>query len=189
VITTLKHGDTLNVIHAPRFSGQDWTEVQYIAGNQVFPTGVMRTRDLNNWTSNQPDVALSLLETFAPPYGASDSDLSVQAGKLSAFIQRFPGTPQQAQAQADLDKVNAALNHGAPAENPPKKGGNQPPVPAPASTISPEAALSRAQQLWENGQYVQAERLLRQALQQKPDFTAAKTLLERVQKARQLEGN
>src|ERR1700689_3970018 len=42
----------------------------------------------------------------------------------------------------------------------------------------PAASVAQAQRYWENGDYTQAERLLRRVLQQKPDFAPAKLLFD-----------
>jgi len=111
VVVKLKKGDKVNVLRAPHSATQDWTQVQYIAPGRVYPAGVMNTADLGNWSSSDPDVALLLVEMYAPAEGAEETELRQYAQRLSAFIQiqRFAGTPQQARAQAELDKINASL--------------------------------------------------------------------------------
>ncbi len=186
LIVNLKKGDVVNVIRPPRSRTQEWTEVQFIAGTRTYPAGAMKTSDLTNWNSTKPDIALYLTEMYAPADGAGESELREYQQKLSAFLQRFQGVAEQSQAQAELDKTNAALARlAAPAS------AEVPSKPAPAPSGSPlelAPALARAQQLWETGQYDAAERLLNRMLQQKPDLSDAKQLLDRVHKARRLEG-
>jgi serine/threonine protein kinase len=196
VVTTLKKGDVVNVIHPPHSRSQDWTEVQYIAGNHVYPAGAAKTADLTNWNSTKPDVALLLIKAFAPQDGASEAELRDYSQKLTAFMLRFAGTPEQAQAQAELDKTAAALGRlseppatPTPTTPAPGKSPAGSPTPAPTPALDQGAVLAQAQKAWENGDYTQAERLLKRILQQNPDFKAAQTLLEKVQKAKKLEGH
>jgi hypothetical protein len=186
ILVTLKKGDVVNVIRPPRSRSQEWTEVQYVAGKTPSAAGAMHTTDLTSWSSSKPDVALYFIEMYAPGPGAGDAELRQYAQNLSAFIQHFSGTPQQNDAKAELDKTNAALAHAtAPGQ------GKNPATAAPKPPTPPfdaEGELQRAEKLWENGDYAAAERSLRRILQQKPDFSAARMLLDKVQKARKLEG-
>lgn len=213
-ITTVKKDDTVNVISAPHSKDQEWTAVQYIAGNKVFAAGAMKTADLGGWASAKPDVALFLLQTFGAADAADEAGLRAYVDKLSAFISQYPGTPQETEARAELDKVNARLSaaaasaaaaagqvsdpaQGSAAANQqsntaaaqangqtPQNGQNPPPGPPP----TPEALVKRAAALWEQGEYGKAERQLKWALALKPDFQPAKDLLVKVEKAIQLEG-
>ncbi|HLH38685.1 MAG TPA: protein kinase [Bryobacteraceae bacterium] len=185
VIVNLKKGDTVNVLQPPRSLTQEWTGVQYIDGKKIYPAGAIKTSALTNWNSNKSDVAIHLVEMQAPGAGAGEEEWRAYQQKLSAFIDRFAGAPELALAQADLNQAAGALAHlsqpAAAAQAPAK-----PASPAPAE--DPAAMLARAQYLWENGQYDASERLLRRLMQIKPDLSAAKQLLEKVQKARKLEG-
>jgi hypothetical protein len=185
VLVTLKKGDSVNVIRPPRSRSQEWTEVQYVGGKSPTAAGAIHTTDLTNWSSSKPDVALYFIEMYAPGPGAGESELRSYAQNLSSYIQHFSGTPQQNDARAELDKTNAALQHlAAPAQTPGKAA-----APAkPAPPFDAEAELARAEKSWENGDYNSAERTLRRILQQKPDFPAARMMLDKVQKAKQLEG-
>jgi eukaryotic-like serine/threonine-protein kinase len=196
-VVKLKKGDTVNVIRPPRSLSQEWTEVQYVAGNRVYAAGAIKTGDLGNWSSTKPETALYLVELYAPPEGAGESDLRQYAQRLGTWIQRYGNAPQRADAQAELNKTNAALANlaGASAAAPASAApaANAPPAPQtapPAGAIrfDAEAALARAEQLWVDGDYDKAERALKRILQQKPGFPAAQQLLQKVQKARQLEG-
>src|SRR5579885_2538152 len=185
VVVNLKKGDTVNVLQPPRSLTQEWTAVQYIAGKKIYPAGAIRTSALTNWNSDKSDVALRLLEMQAPGAGAGEEEWRAYQQKLSAFIERFAGAPELAQAQADLNQAAGALAN----LSPPAAEAAAPAKPAsPAPAEDPAAMLARAQSFWENGQYDPAERLLRRLLQIKPDFSAAKQLLDKVQKARKLEG-
>ena len=195
ILVTLKKGDPVNVIRPPHSRSQQWTEVQYVSGKTVSPAGAIHTADLDGWSSTRPDVALSLVEMYSPGPGAAEEDLRQYAGKLSAFLQQFGGTPQQAEARAELDKTNAALAAGAASPEPaarnlppsvPSKAAPAPPKSAPA--LNPDAELKRAEQAWEKGDYDRAEKVLKRLLQQRPDLAAASIMLQRVQKAKQLEG-
>jgi len=182
IVVTLKKGDTVNVIRPPRSRSQEWTEVQYVAGKTPSAAGAIHTADLTNWSSSKPDIALYFIEMYAPGPGAGEAELRQYAQNLSAFIQHFSGSPQQNDAKAELDKTNAALAQFTTAGK-----GAAPAKPA-AAPFDSEAELKRAEKAWENGDYDSAERLLRRILQQKPDFPAARMLLDKVQKAKQLEG-
>src|SRR5579883_635543 len=185
VVVNLKKGDTVNVLQPPRSLTQEWTAVQYIAGKKIYPAGAIRTSALTNWNSDKSDVALRLLEMQAPGAGAGEEEWRAYQQKLTAFIERFAGAPELAQAQADLNQAAGALAN----LSPPAAEAAAPAKPAsPAPAEDPAAMLARAQSFWENGQYDPAERLLRRLLQIKPDFSAAKQLLDKVQKARKLEG-
>jgi serine/threonine-protein kinase len=219
VVVTLRQGDTVNVIHPPQSKTQEWTEVQFV-GEKPLPAGRIHTADLTNWTSTQPVTALFLLELFAPPEGSNEAALRQYAQSLTAFLQRFAGTPQESDARTELDRVNNAIARltapppatdpaAATPENPdaqakpapgqpiPPTGQPQPanpaqpngtaPPPKPVPPPSPEALMTRAQQAWENGDYAQAERLLRYLLQLKPNYAPARDLLAKVVKAKQLE--
>jgi hypothetical protein len=208
VVVSLKRGDSLNVIRPPRSRNQDWTEVQVVAGTHVYPAGAIRTAQLGNWNSAKSDIALYLIEMFAPPDGASDADLRDYSQKLQIFLQTFGGTPEAAQAQGDLDRTFQTLSHNtagatqaasAPGTNNPPAAQTAPPaaapVPAharparpPAADPDPAASVAQARKYWENGDYNSAERVLRRVLQQRPDYAAAQQLLDRVEKAKKLEG-
>jgi hypothetical protein len=205
IIVTVKRGVTVNVIRPPHSRNQDWTEVQVIAAGHVYPAGVIRTSQLNNWASPKSDIAWSLIVAFAPPDGAPDSDLQDYAQKLRLFLQNFPGTPDAAQARGELDRVTQALTHSAPPAS------NAPPVAAPVTRPSPPsvparpnvtppalrpapagadpaASVAQAKRYWENGDYANAERILNRLLQQQPDYAPARQLLDRVERAKKLEG-
>jgi hypothetical protein len=188
-VVALKKGDTVNVIRPPRSRSQEWTEVQFVTAKKVYPVGAMHTADLGSWSSPKPDVALYLLQLYAPADGASEAELRAYAQKLKDFIQHFSATPQKAAALVELDKTNAALAQlGAPAPPDSRKPAAAPPSPKPpAAPFDAEAALARAEQSWENGEYLLAESQLKRILQQRPNFPAARQLLEKVQRARQLE--
>jgi serine/threonine protein kinase len=207
VIVTVKKGVPINVIRPPRSRNQEWTEVQVVAGAHVYPAGAVRTAQLGNWTSPKSDIALFLIEMFAPPDGASDADLREYSQKLQIFLQTFGGTPEAAQARSDLDRTFQALSHTAapvppapesapaPAPVPPHARASAPAAPhpaAPARTAQPDsdpaASVAQAQRSWETGDYAQAERILHRVLQQRPDFAQAKQLLDRVERAKKLEG-
>jgi hypothetical protein len=184
LLATLKKGDIVNVIRPPRSRSQEWTEVQYVSSQNVSSSGAMHTTDLTNWTSAKPDVAFYFLEMYAPAPGAGESELRQYAQNLSAFIQHFTGAPQLNDAKTELTKTNAAIARlSAPAATS---------TPAPHKPAAPpfdaEGELARAEKAWENGDYTQAERMLRRILQQRPDFPAARGLLDKVVKAKQLEG-
>ena len=179
LVVTLKKGDTVNVIRPPRSRNQEWTEVQYVAGKTASPAGAVHTADLTNWISTKPDVALSFIEMYAPGPDASETELRQYAQKVSGFMEHFSGTPQQAEAKAELDKTNAALAR-------PAAGKGAAPAKS-APVVNPEKALARAEEAWEDGDYNQAERLLKRLLQDKPGFPAAQMLLDKVQKAKKLE--
>jgi len=185
VVVTLKKGDTVNVIRPPRSRSQEWTEVQYAAGSKVSAAGAIHTTDLTNWSSAKPDVALYFIEMGAPGPGAGEAELRQYAQNLTAFIQHFNGTPQQSEAKAELDRTNATIRQlASPGADP---GRAPPPKPSAAPTDF-EGELKRAENAWENGDYNLAERTLRRLLQQRPDFRAARILLDKVVKDRQLDG-
>ncbi|MGH9558921.1 MAG: protein kinase domain-containing protein [Bryobacteraceae bacterium] len=191
VVVTLKKGDTVNVIRPPRARTQEWTEVQYISGKRIYPSGAMKTADLDSWNSTKPDVALGLVEMYAPPEGAPAADLANYEQKLTEFLQRFPDSEQKAQAQADLDNLHAQLartSASQPEASAPGAASASPGAASSDAAENPASLVARAQKNWENGQYDAAERLLQRVLEQKPDFAAAKQLLVKVQKAKQLEG-
>lgn len=207
VIVSVKRGDTINVIRPPRSRNQDWTEVQVIAGNRVYPAGAIRTEQLGNWTSPKSDIALYLIEMFAPTAAASDNDLRDYSQKLQIFLQNFGGAPEATQARADLDRTfqtlthnelpNAAASESAPAAANPASAHTpahgrpshaEPPVRPAATEADPAANVAQARKYWENGEYSNAERLLRKVLQQRPDYAEAKQLLDRVEQAKKLEG-
>ena len=209
ILVTLKRGDRLNVTRVPTSQDQEWTQVQY-AGAKVYPAGAMRTTDLGNWSSDRPDTALYLLQTFAPAAGAGPTELEEQARRLSQFLQRFPNSAQRAEAQSELDATNADLARlrgqtpspaaspatsaaALPSQTPPAAAAVSPPTTPPANAsaepkVSPEAGVKRATAFWEQGEYARAERLLKRVLQADPNYAPAKQLLGRVQKAQQLEG-
>jgi hypothetical protein len=179
VLITLKKGDTVNVIRPPHSRSQEWTEVQFVAGKTVSPPGAMHTADLGDWSSAKPDVALYFVQMYAPGPGAGEAEMRQYAQNLSAFIQHFSGSSQQNDAQAELDKTNAAIAR----MSAPTAAAAQPAT----APLDPEKELKRAEAAWEDGDYDQAERTLRRVLQQKPDFAAARTLLNKVRKAKQVE--
>jgi uncharacterized protein YgiM (DUF1202 family) len=109
LLVTLKKGETVNVIRPPRSRSQEWTEVQYASGKTVTAAGAMHTADLTSWSSTKPDTALYFIQMYAPGPDAGETELRQYAQNLSSFIQHFSGTPQQAEAKAELDKVDAAL--------------------------------------------------------------------------------
>jgi serine/threonine protein kinase len=181
LLATLKKGDIVNVIRPPRSRSQEWTEVQYVSPANVSSAGAMHTTDLTNWTSAKPDVAFYFLEMYAPGPGAGESELRQYAQNLTAFIQHFTGAPQINDAKAELDKTNAAIARvSAPAVS------TAPHKPA-APPFDSEGELARAEKAWGSGDYTQAERMLRRILQQRPDFPAARGLLDKVVKAKQFE--
>ena len=185
VIVNLKKGDAVNVIQPPRSLTQEWTAVQYINGKHIYPSGAVKTSALANWSSNKSEVAFQLVEMQAPPAGGGEAEWRAYQQKLSVFIDRFPGTPELAQAQIDLNQATAALRHlSQPAPTPAPETLAKP---APAPAEDPAATLARAQSLWEKGQYDASERLLRRLLQANPDLPGAKPLLDKVQQARKLE--
>jgi hypothetical protein len=208
VVVSVKRGDSVNVIRPPRSRNQDWTEVQVIAGNHVYPAGAIRTEQLGNWTSPKSDIALYLIEMFAPSAGASDNDLRDYSQKLQIFLQNFGGTPEAAQARSDLDRTFQTLTHNelpgatagtasapaaaipAPAPVPAHARAShaEPPVRPAAAEADPAVSVAQARKYWENGEYNNAERLLRRVLQQRPDYAQAQQLLDRVEQAKKLEG-
>jgi eukaryotic-like serine/threonine-protein kinase len=196
VVATLKKGDPVNVIRPPRSRSQEWTEVQYVAGKTVSRAGAMHTADLDHWSSTKPDIALYLVEMYAPGPGAGDAELREYAQKLSTFLKQFSGTPQQAEARAELDKINAALDRTAAPPPPPTRTkplsapSSAAPAPPPKSepAFNADDELKRAAQAWEKGDYDQAERILKHILQQRPDLASARIMLQRVQRAKLLEG-
>jgi len=185
VIVNLKRGEVVKVIQPPRSLTQEWTEVQYSAGNHIYPAGAIKTSNLANWSSNKSDVAFQLVEMQAPGADAGEAEWRAYQQKLSAFVEHFPGAPELVQAQTDLNQATAALTRlSQPAAAPENAAKAVPPV----SDADPAALLARAQSFWENGQYNDAERLLRRVLELKPDLAGARQLLNKVVKARQLEG-
>lgn len=255
VVATVHKGDHVNVLHPPRSNAQEWTEVQYVSGKRVYPSGAMKTANLGNWSSTKPDIALFLLQTFGPGDGAAEADLRHQLSRLNDFVQKFAGSPQEPEARVEIARVNlrlarAAANAGQPnaefiqaagqsldaagsrpdlqaaidqirqdlaslqggeaakpavAKTPVTKPGT-PAVAAPPggqtaaqsgasatatatqAQISPESAVKRAQAYWAQGNYDQAERLLKRVLKDKPGYQPAIDLLNKVEKAKQLEG-
>jgi hypothetical protein len=186
LVVTVKKGDQVNVIRPPRSRSQEWTEVQFVSGKKVFPSGAMHTADLANWTGAKPDVALALLQMFAPGDDASESDLRTYAQNLSGYMQHFGNSAQRADAQAELDRTNAALARLGAAPPPAPKPGSAPSAkPAPAFDV--QTAMAKARLAWEDGEYAQAEAQLRRVLQVRPNYAEARELLERVQRAKQLE--
>ena len=105
----LRKGDKVNVIHPPRSRSQEWTEVQYVLGNRVYRTGVIKTSDLTGWSSFRPDIAFDLLKEYAPEEDADETQLREYAQELSSFIQQFPDARQATEARAELDRSTAAL--------------------------------------------------------------------------------
>jgi hypothetical protein len=191
VIVTLKKGDSVNVIRPPRSRSQEWTEVQYVAGPKVSPPGVIHTADLGGWSSTKPDIALGLVQIYAPGPDASEAQMRQYAASLSEFITKFSGTPQQADARAELDRINAALGRTAapPASSRTRPLSNATPAaPRREAVLDVDAELKRAEQAWERGDYGLAERVLKRILQQKPELSSARIMLERVEKAKLLEG-
>jgi tetratricopeptide (TPR) repeat protein len=231
VVVTLRKGEKVNVIRAPRSASQQWTEVQYVSGAKVYPSGVMRTAGLTNWHSSNPDVQLSLLETFGPGPGATEQELRAQINRYGELLGRVAGSPAESRVHLDMARLNIQLARlqaaaGSPngseaaaaaqsldaaardaslgdsveqlrrelASLGPAQSTGAASAPAPsggtaaAPRINAAALTARAQEYWEDGEYDQAERLLRRVLRQEPEFDAARTLLERVQRAKQLEG-
>ena len=194
VLVTLKRGDPVNVISAPRSRDQEWTEVQSVRG-KVYPPGAMRTSDLTNWSSTQPDTAWTLLLAFAPTAAASQSETQQYAARVSQYMQDFPNSPHRAEAQAELARLNsspatsvtAAASPTPSVARPPTRPTSPPPEVS-RQPFSPEAGLKRATTYWEQGQYDRAEAVLRRVLADKPDYKPARDLLARVQKAKVLEG-
>jgi serine/threonine protein kinase len=187
VVVAVKKGDQVNVIRPPRSRSQEWTEVQYMAGKKVFPSGYMHTADLANWNSTKPDVALALIQVFAPGDDASESDLRAYAQNLSGYMQHFGNSAQRADAQAELDRTNAALARLGAAPPPAPNAGSAPTGAKPAPAFDVQTAMAKARLAWEDGEYTEAEAELKRVLQVRPNYTEARQLLERVQKAKQLE--
>jgi eukaryotic-like serine/threonine-protein kinase len=183
VIVNLKKGDAVNVIQPPRSITQEWTQVQYIAGKHIYPDGAIKTAALSNWSSGKSDVAFQLVEMQAPAADAGEADWRAYQQKLSAFLDRFPNAAERISAQTAVNQATAAIAR----LSPPSADTAAKPAPA-AADADPAALMARAQRLWEQGQYDASERLLRRVLQAKSDFPGARDLLDKVQKARKLEG-
>jgi tetratricopeptide (TPR) repeat protein len=226
VVATVRKGDKVNVIRAPRSRAQEWVEVQYVSGANVFSAGAMRTVNLTNWESTKPDVELSLLQIFGPGEGATETELRAQIARYSDFVTRIAGSAQEARARLDMARLNiqlarleaaagrpngpeitaAARDLGAIQNNAELAGAVQhlrtelqtleaaaphsPSSPSPAAPppLNAAAATKRAEGYWEDGEYDQAERLLRRVLREQPGYDAARVLLDKVQRAKQLEG-
>ncbi len=108
-IVEARRGETVNVLRAPRSSTQEWVEVQYTPAGKVYPKGYAKMSDLGEWNSDKAPVALGLLRAFAPSAGASEAEIQQILSKLNAFVTRFAGTPQEADARLDIARWNVEL--------------------------------------------------------------------------------
>ena len=78
-------------------------------GRNRCPAGSIHTSDLTNWTSSKPVTALYLIEMYSPGDNSGEAALRQYAQALTAFLQRFSGTPQEADARAELERTNNAI--------------------------------------------------------------------------------
>ncbi len=109
VIVEARRGETLDVLRAPRSSTQEWVEVQYAPGGKVYPRGYAKMSDLGEWNSDKAPVALGLLRAFAPSAGASEAEIEQILAKLNAFVTRFAGAREEADAHLDIARWNVEL--------------------------------------------------------------------------------
>ena len=122
VLVSLKRGERLGVLRLPRARDEEWIEVQFVAGKKAFPPGVLKTAELGNWSSSNPEAALYLLKLFGPGEPANEDEIKDQLGKLAAFTARFGITPQGPPANLEIARLNLALarrrhNAGLPPES------------------------------------------------------------------------
>lgn len=109
VVVTAKQGAALHLLRVPRSASQDWTEVQYTKGRNVFPPGFARTSDLGKWTSDKAGPALELIKAFGPGAAASETDIETQLDRLKSFATRFSGSPEEPAAHLEIARWNVAL--------------------------------------------------------------------------------
>jgi serine/threonine protein kinase len=58
------HGDVINILRAPRFEEQQWTEAQWISAGRATPAVFVRTADLGKWSSSDPTLDEALQRMF-----------------------------------------------------------------------------------------------------------------------------
>jgi len=109
VLTKVPKGQSINIIRAPEYPGQQWVEVQLVAGGLASRPGFMQTAELGNWMSSRAPVALGLLRAFAPSPGAGEGEVRQHLARLEDFLRRFPGAPEAADANLEAARANVAL--------------------------------------------------------------------------------
>jgi hypothetical protein len=67
MIAKAHRGDKLNIVRAPRYAEQQWTEVQWVIKGRPSPAGFVRTQNLGNWSGATPSMDAQLGQMFSPP--------------------------------------------------------------------------------------------------------------------------
>lgn len=119
-------------------------------------------------------IALARMEAAA---GAPDAaEIAGAAQNLEAVQNRADLAGTVEQLKQELQGLQSDSKPGATAAAPARR------------PVDVERAIKSAENFWENGDYDPAERLLKRVLTDQPDNQRARSLLERVQRAKRAEG-
>ena len=111
-VTTLKRGDRLNILRAPRFRDQPWTEVQWISGQQISPPAFARTADLSKWTSKNQALAEQLTQLFAAEPAPPAPATPLAAVAVPATPAPSPAVEVKLNADVELRTARAFWQNG-----------------------------------------------------------------------------
>jgi len=108
-ILTLRRGDRVNVLRAPDSRQQEWVEVQRVAAGRASRPGYLKSSEVGDWQSENPEVAIRLLKLFAPGPGAGEAEIRRHLEKMTAFLGLHAISPQGPEANLETANLNVAL--------------------------------------------------------------------------------
>jgi hypothetical protein len=210
-LASIPKESVVNVLQLPSNLGSGWALVQWVRSGEDSPAGYVRAVDLAEWSSTKPETALRILRLELPAPDASDGTLAAFADKAMSFCERFPETPEAAEAGWDGGSLLAGMVRRAAASN--GDPGTLREFAGKASALldragvradfreraaalkqevalallplaDPAALLKHARELIEKGDTAGAEAALTAFLARTPDSAAAKALLAKVRAGR-----
>jgi serine/threonine protein kinase len=99
-LVAVQAGDQVRVLKAPVSLDQEWVQVQYVSPKQrAFRPGYMHTSDLDDWDSQNPDIALSLIRIFRADRAGTVAQIDSCLAALEQSTTRFARTPAVLQAR------------------------------------------------------------------------------------------
>lgn len=108
-IVSLRQGDRVSILHLPRSRDPEWIEAQYLTPRKTYPAGFLNTRDLGQWSSDDPETAFVLIQRLGPADQAGEAEMLAQLDKWAAFLSRFGITPQGPLANFERAQLYVAL--------------------------------------------------------------------------------
>jgi serine/threonine protein kinase len=117
-VASVQRSTLVHVLSLPKSLSTGWVQVQARDGDGYTKAGYAQTKDLIEWESKDPKIALTLARMSGPMKNGTDAEMRSQIDRLTSVAATFSGKPEANAAAFDAARLQFILTKHSKDANP-----------------------------------------------------------------------